>query len=239
MPRSEPKQLRLDRFLCEASGLPRRRAQTVIRAAQVLVNGAAVTDPGAHIGAHDQVSWRGRPVTAPTARYFMLNKPPGVVCATRDRRHRTVLELLDAGNRLGLHVVGRLDIDATGLVLITDDGEWSHRITAPRRKLPKTYRVVLATPLDPAAAATLERGVRLRNEPKPCAPAAVEGVGGTEVRITITEGKYHQIKRMLAAVGNHVLRLHRESIGPIRLDPQLEPGAYRELSAEELERSGS
>lgn len=221
---------RLDRFLCAASGSPRRLVQRAIRGAEVLVNGATVTDPGTHIGAADRVSWRGRPVAAPAARYFMLNKPPGVVCATRDREHRTVLDLLDVPNRAGLHVAGRLDIDATGLVLITDDGEWSHRITAPRHKLPKAYRVTLAAPPNPAAVKALETGIQLRNEPKRCAPVDVEVLAGNQVRLTVTEGKYHQVKRMFAAVGNRVLALHREAIGNIVLDPRLRPGDYRELS---------
>jgi len=146
MHHGKSKKSRLDRFLCQASGSPRRVVQRAIRAAEVLVNGAAIADPGAHVGPEDRVTWRGRELVPPSARYFMLNKPQGVISAAHDREHRTVLDLLDVPNKGGLHVAGRLDIDATGLVLITDDGEWSHRITAPRHKLPKTYRVTLAAP---------------------------------------------------------------------------------------------
>ena len=164
----------------------------------------------------------------------MLNKPAGVVCATRDRAHRTVLDLLDEPNKTGLHVAGRLDIDATGLVLITDDGEWSHHITSPRHKQPKTYRVELAEPLTDVARLALEAGVQLNGEPRPCAPAGVEVVAERVLRLTLTEGKYHQVKRMLAAVGNHVTALHRERIGSIVLDPALPEGGYRQLLPEEV-----
>lgn len=226
--------LRLDRFLCRASGVTRSRAQRAIRHAEVSVNDAALTDPGAHVGPHDRVRWRGELLGAASARYFMLNKPVGVVCASRDRGHRTVLDLLSVPNVAGLHVAGRLDIDATGLVLITDDGDWSHRVTAPRAKLPKVYRVRLAAPIEAPAVAALERGVHLRNEPKRCAPVGVERLAADVLRLTLTEGKYHQVKRMLAAVGNRVTGLHRERIGNIVLDLALGPGAYRPLTPDEI-----
>jgi len=226
--------LRLDRFLCQASGVTRSRAQRAIRAAEVEVNDAPFTDPGAHVGPHDRVRWRGEWLSVAAARYFMLNKPQGVVCASRDRGHRTVLDLLRVPNPAGLHVAGRLDIDATGLVLITDDGDWSHRLTAPRAKQPKVYRVRLDAPIDATAVAALERGVQLRNEPKRCAPVGVERLAADELRLTLTEGKYHQVKRMLAAVGNRVAGLHRERIGTIVLDLALGFGAYRALTPDEV-----
>lgn len=226
--------LRLDRFLCQARGVTRSQAQRAIRAAEISVNDAAFTDPGAHVGPHDRVRWSGELLRATSARYFMLNKPAGVVCATRDRGHRTVLDLLNVPSSPGLHVAGRLDIDATGLVLITDDGDWSHRLTAPRAKQPKVYRVMLGAPIDAPAVEELERGVHLHNEPKRCAPVGVERLAADELRLTLTEGKYHQVKRMLAAVGNRVVGLHRERIGNIVLDPTLNPGAYRALSPDEI-----
>lgn len=247
--------MRLDRFLSHAGGLTRSRAQRAIRAGEVRVAGAVVTDPGAHIDAHSAVEFAGRLIEERKPRYLMLNKPAGYVCATQDPDHRTVLDLLDAGTphglhaggcpapasmqssrgtRASLHIAGRLDRDATGLVLITDDGDWSHRVTSPRYKVPKTYRVTLAAPLDDEAAAMLRAGVRLRNEARCCAPAALEQLADSTWRVTITEGKYHQLKRMFAAVGNHVVALHRERIGALVLDPDLAPGAYRPLTAEEI-----
>jgi 16S rRNA pseudouridine516 synthase len=163
----------------------------------------------------------------------MLHKPAGCVCATADREHRTVLDLLGAERASGLHIAGRLDIDATGLVLLTDDGDWSHRLTSPRHSFPKTYRVTLDAPLG-AQAATLRAGVALRNEPRRCAPAALEPLGDNRWRVTIREGKYHQVKRMFAAVGNHVVALHRERIGRVALDPRLAPGEFRALTPDEI-----
>jgi len=226
---------RLDRLLSQTQGLTRRQAQVVIRNAEVHFNGAAVTDPGMHVGAIDRVQWRGRDITLPSSRYFMLNKPKGVVCATRDREHRTVLDLLKIQDKTGLHVAGRLDLDATGLVLITDDGEWSHRMTSPRFKCPKSYLAELAEPLDTASVSVLEMGVHLHGESKRCAPAKIELTGERTVRITVTEGKYHQVKRMFAAVGNRVASLHREQMGGIVLDPGLPAGAFRPLTPGEID----
>jgi 16S rRNA pseudouridine516 synthase len=243
--------MRLDRFLSHATGLTRSQAQRAIRAGDVRVTGAVVTDPGAHVGAHSDIELAGRAIEARQPRYLMLHKPAGCVCATEDREHRTVLDLLDAqnlsgqpvgrsrhpvsrGTRASLHIVGRLDIDATGLVLITDDGDWSHRITSPRHKVPKSYRVTLENPLSEEAAASLRAGVALRNEPRRCAPAELERLADNVWRVTITEGKYHQVKRMFAAVGNRVLALHRERIGNVALDPELAPGEHRPLTADEI-----
>jgi 16S rRNA pseudouridine516 synthase len=229
---------RLDRLLNQVAGLGRAAAQRAIRAGEVRVDGKPATDPARRVPGGARIEYRGQVVAMPAPRYFMLHKPAGVVCATRDREHRTVLDLLEVPNKAGLHVAGRLDIGATGLVLISDDGEWSHRLTSPRHKVSKTYRVTLASRLDDAAVAALRGGIRLRNEPKCCAPAAVEPLPGNEARLTVTEGKYHQVKRMLAAVGNHVKALHRERIGGIALDPALAVGRYRPLTREEIAATG-
>ncbi len=234
MTRTAPATVRLDRLLAHATGLSRVQVRAEIRNGTVQVDGETCTDPGRHVHAGARVAHAGAVVAAVQPRYFMLNKPAGVVCATSDRSHRTVLDLLNLPNPNGLHVAGRLDLDATGLVLITDDGEWSHHLTSPRHKQPKTYRVDLAEPLSDAAQQQLEAGVRLRDEPKPCAPAGVEVLAARTIRLTLTEGKYHQVKRMLAAVGNHVEALHRERIGAIALDPALAPGAARPLTAAEI-----
>lgn len=226
--------MRLDRFLSHATDLTRSQAQRAIRAGEVRVDGVPVRDPGVHVGDDADVEYGGQSLAVPGPRYFMLHKPDGVVCATRDERHRTVIDLLDVLNADDLHIAGRLDVDATGLVLITDDGEWSHRVTAPRHKFPKTYRVALAEPLNEQAANHLERGVFLKEEKQRCLPVQLERLSDTEVRVTLTEGKYHQVKRMFAAVGNHVAGLHRERIGAVMLDPDLPAGAARPLSPEEI-----
>ncbi len=230
-----PSRRRLDQWLGQARGLSRAQAQRAIRRGEVQLDGEPVTDPGRHVGAGARIEFAGEMLTAPQPRYFMVYKPVGVVCATEDRAHRTVLDLIDVHNKAGLHPAGRLDIDATGLVLVTDDGEWSHRITAPRHKVAKRYRITLAESLTEAAATALAAGVQLRGEPKRCAPAVLEKLGERDVRLTIAEGKYHQVKRMLAAVGNHVLWLHRERIGTLELDPALPEGGVRPLTHEEIQ----
>jgi 16S rRNA pseudouridine516 synthase len=231
--------MRLDRFLSHGTRLSRSQATRAVRTGEVRVNGAVVNDPGAHVRPEDRVEHRGQRVEETKPRYFMLNKPAGYVCATDDAEHPTVLALLEVSHPERLHIAGRLDIDATGLVLITDDGEWSHRITSPRHVVPKTYRVTLAESLGDDAAAELREGVWLRGEKQRCEPAGVERVTDREVRLTITEGRYHQVKRMLAAVGNHVVALHRERIGTVALDPALPAGAARPLTAEEIASLGT
>jgi len=226
--------MRLDRLLSHAAALTRSQAQHAIRAGQVTVDGVCVDDPALKVVEHAVVTLDGRPLGPPAPRYLMLHKPAGCVCATRDGTHTTVLDLLPATARAGLHVAGRLDLDVTGLVLLSDDGDWSHRVTAPRRKCPKTYRAELAEPIGEAALAALRRGVLLRGEERDTRPATIERLGPAAVRITVTEGRYHQVKRMFAAVGNRVTALHRERIGPVALDPALLPGGWRDLTAAEV-----
>lgn len=227
--------MRLDKYLCHATGLTRSRAQGVIRGGQVTVDGTVVKSPDLKLTPEAVVEWREQAVHIGGKRYYMLHKPQGVICATVDDRHRTVLDLLDVGERNGLHVAGRLDIDATGLVLLTDDGDWSHRITSPRSGCGKTYRVTLAEPLDASLVERFTEGIQLRNEKNKTRPAVLQIVASHQARLTISEGKYHQVKRMFAAVGNRVTALHRECIGALALDPALRPGEWRSLVKEEIE----
>lgn len=227
--------MRLDRYVSQAAGLSRAAVRTLLRRGAVTVDGAVVKAAGLHVLAASRVELDGRPLVLPVLRYFMLHKPVGVVCSTRDPGHPTVLGLLDLPRRELLHPVGRLDADATGLVLLSDDGAWSHGITSPRRHRNKVYRVTLAEPLAPSAVERFAAGLLLKGEEKPTLPAQLELLSPTEARVTLQEGRYHQVKRMFAALGNRVAALHREAIGPVRLDPALAPGAYRALRADEVE----
>jgi len=168
----------------------------------------------------------------------MLHKPEGYVCSTEDPDHPTVLYFLDEPVAHKLHAAGRLDIDTTGLVLMTDDGQWSHRITSPRHHCEKTYLVTLESPVAEDTADQFAHGVQLHNEKDLTNPAVLEVITPTQVRLTISEGRYHQVKRMFAAVGNHVVGLHRERIGGIRLDDDLAPGEYRALTEDEIASVG-
>lgn len=233
----EPKRPRLDFYISKTTELSRREARQAIRAGRVSIaergderlKGQTPVDP------QDNVYLDGERLTLETGpRYYMLNKPEGVVTATRDDYDPTVLSLLDPGERQDLHPVGRLDKDATGLILLTSDGEWSHRITSPRRACRKVYRVAVADPPREADVEQLREGVTLRGEDEPTCPVAVERIGERQLRLILSEGRYHQVKRMIGAVGNRVTQLHREQIGNIVLDDSLAPGAYRHLTAEEI-----
>lgn len=225
---------RLDRYLSNATALSRSQAQRAIRAGRVTVDGAQVKLASASVPDDAVVCLDESAVAPPLPRYLMLNKPRGVVCATKDPSHRTAIDLLDLPNPAGLHFAGRLDIDATGLVLISDDGQWSHRIAAPGKACGKRYRVGLERALEMADMRRLQAGVLLRGEKRPTRPARLEIVGPGECLITISEGRYHQVKRMFAAVGNRVVSLHRESIGALALDPALGAGDFRDLTEAEI-----
>jgi len=229
--------MRLDRYLSQVTPLSRSQARKAIRAGRVLVEGRLAREPALDVPLSARLELDGRGLGRPGYRYFMLNKPAGCVCATWDPQHRTVIDLLHEPVTAGLHPVGRLDLDTTGLVLLSDDGAWSHRITSPRRHTPKTYRVGLALPLSEPQAQRLCRGVVLRHEPHPTRPARLERLGEREIRLTLTEGRYHQVKRMLAALGNRVTTLHREAVAGLALDAGLAPGQYRPLTAGEILRA--
>ncbi len=225
--------MRLDQFIANSTELSRKEAKQAIVRGHVTVNEHTCKSASTHLAGHERVMLSGTPLTLPGERYLMMHKPAGVVSATTDSDHPTALDLLPANTARNLHIVGRLDADTTGLLLLTTDGQWSHRVTSPRTECPKTYRVTLSEPLTDSAVEELEQGVRLHNDPKPTRPARVTILEERIIELTISEGRYHQVKRMLAAVGNHVEELHRLQIGEVRLDASLAPGEYRELSPEE------
>lgn len=227
--------MRLDKYIATVSHLSRSDAKRLLKAGQVSVAGTTVVDPRFDVLATAEVAIEGELLRAAVPRYFMLNKPEGYISATKDRQHQTVLDLLDEDNADQLHIAGRLDIDTTGLLLITDDGQWSHRITSPNSACQKTYLLETAEPVSDEQKQHIEQGVKLDNEKRPTLPATMELVTSHIARLTITEGKYHQVKRMLAAVGNHIEVLHRERIGTISLDKALLPGDYRALTRQEID----
>lgn len=191
---------------------------------------------------HDTIRLDEAPLDPPPGSVLLLHKPAGLVCSTSDRAP-LIYDLLPPRLRQRSPVVapvGRLDKDTSGLLLLTDDGPLLHRLTSPRSHLPKTYRATLASPLSGEEAARFADGtLMLDGERTPLKPAQLEPLGEREARLTITEGRYHQIRRMFAAVGNHVLRLHREAVGPITLGPLAE-GEWRLLAGDEraaLERA--
>jgi 16S rRNA pseudouridine516 synthase len=231
--------MRLDKFLSQQLEISRAIAARELRAKKVTVNGEVVREGSFKLLPEHEVEYEGNLLQLQTGpRYFMLNKPQGYVCSTDDPDHPTILYFIEEPMAWKLHAAGRLDIDTTGLVLMTDDGQWSHRITSPRHHCDKTYRVTLESPIADDVAAQFTAGVQLHGEKNLTKPAVLEIVTPHEVRLTISEGRYHQVKRMFAAVGNHVVALHREAIGSIVLDADLEPGEYRPLTAEEIASIG-
>ncbi|WP_413284360.1 16S rRNA pseudouridine(516) synthase RsuA [Vibrio sp. MA40-2] len=226
--------MRLDKFLCDGLGATRKEATKIIKSGDVTVNNVMVKSGAHKVTDTCVVEWQNRVVKVHGPRYIMLFKPDGYVCSHEDGFNPTAFILLDEVKMENLHFAGRLDADTTGLVLITDDGKWSHKITSPKHKCEKTYRVWLVDEIGEDYVTQFEQGIELRNEREPTLPAKLEVIDSHQALLTIVEGKYHQVKRMFAALGNKVEQLHRERIGDIVLDEQLEPGEYRYLTEQEV-----
>lgn len=226
--------MRLDKYLCESTDLTRSQARSVLGSGEVTVNGEVVKRGTHLVRDGDDVRWEGEALALIGLRYIMLNKPAGYECSMRNSRHPSVMELLDVDKRDRLHTVGRLDVDTTGLILITDDGQWTHRIISPRHRCDKVYLATLADALPENAEDRFMAGILLESEDKPTLPAVLERVDERRARLTIQEGKYHQVRRMFASLGNHVLALHRERIGSLALDSDLQPGESRYLTPAEV-----
>ncbi|WP_417616842.1 16S rRNA pseudouridine(516) synthase RsuA [Oceanisphaera sp.] len=225
--------MRLDRFLSESTGLSRSVAKKALHRGDVTIDGVVVKKSDLQIDGQE-VRLEGRLLTTPSDRYLLLHKPAGYISATQDDVHPCVLQLLPPALRRNLQCAGRLDVDTTGLLLLTDDGQWSHRLRSPKKACNKVYQVDLAEPLAEDVAARFAEGLLLHGEDKATLPAQLEVITPSRVLLTIQEGKYHQVKRMFAAVGNHVSALHRLQVGSIVLDDGLAEGEWRHLSAEEI-----
>lgn len=226
--------MRLDRFLCEMNVGSRSQVKALLRQGLVTVNGKAEKEGAIQIREYfDDILFRGNKLQYQRFVYYMLNKPEGVVSATEDKTAVTVVSLLSGEGRDDLFPVGRLDKDTTGLLLLTNDGETAHRLLSPKRHVDKIYRVTLEHPLERQAAAILEQGVDIGDD-KLTLPAQVSVQDDCTILLTIQEGRYHQVKRMLQAVGNRVLALERISFGGLALDEKLKPGEYRTLTSEEI-----
>lgn len=226
--------MRLDRFIAETTGMSRKDASKVVHSGAVTVQGMVQRKGAYQVPEGAEVLWQEQQLQLQGPTYLMLHKPVGCVCANEDSQHETVFSYLDLPQAQQLHTVGRLDKDTSGLLLITNDGQWSHRITAPKRECLKVYRAWLAEPLATNVKEKFAQGLLLRGESKITAPAQLEFVTSQEVVVRLHEGRYHQVRRMFAAVGNRVDRLHREQVGSLLLDPHLAVGEYRLLTAAEV-----
>ena len=232
--------MQLERLLQKHGFGTRKGCRALIRQGRVGVNGTIVDDPFADIGTDglvfsvDDVDWPYMEFAT-----LMLNKPAHYECSRKPQHHPSVLELLPVQLReREVQPIGRLDEDTTGLLLITDDGQLNHVLSSAKRKVPKVYIATTKHPLDAEQIGKLLAGVLLNDEPEPIAAAGAEIVAEHQLRLTVTEGKYHQVKRMVAAAGNRVEALHRERVGELTLPDDLKPGEWRWLTPADLEKLG-
>lgn len=226
--------MRLDKFLCDTAGLTRTEAKNAVKKGQIAVNGQVQKTADFKVKeTTDTVTFQGKPLSYAAFHYYMLHKPAGVITATEDKKESTVMDILREEKVKNLFPVGRLDKDTEGLLLITDDGELAHNLLSPKKHVDKEYLVKVRDSISEEDCKKLAEGVDIGDE-KPTAPAKVERVAEKEILLTIREGRFHQVKRMLQAVGNEVLYLKRLSMGSLRLPKDLEKGAYRPLSEEEI-----
>jgi 16S rRNA pseudouridine516 synthase len=226
--------LRLDKYISNATDLSRTDVKKLIKAGQVSIDGELAKSGSQKLTNDQEVAIEGSTIQLMATRYFMMNKPVGVVSATKDHTNPTALDLIYEHRNDQLQIAGRLDIDTTGLLLITDDGQWNHIVTSPRTDCKKVYLVELENPVGKDYQRKLEAGIALEGEKRRCLPASMEVIDDHHIRLCISEGKYHQVKRMMTSLGNQVISLHRLQIGGIELDPDLEPGDYRPLTDDEI-----
>lgn len=231
--------MRLDKFLSKATELSRKDAKKILHAGEITVNDTIIKDGSLHIDIiNDEVLWAGEVLSVANGnRYILLYKPDGFECTLKPKEYPMVTELIAVPEVASLRIAGRLDVDTTGALLLSDDGAWLHRVTSPKRHQPKRYEITLANPMtaDEQALAIkqIAHGILLDGETEKTRPAELSFVDDTHAVLILTEGKYHQVKRMMAYFGNKVIALHRASIGSITL-AGLEIGECRFLSADEV-----
>lgn len=232
--------IRLDKYLCEMEAGTRSEVKAFIKKGRVTVNGEIAKSPEQKVDeTKDTVTLDGHSFSYQKYFYYMLHKPAGVVTAVRDHHDQTVLDLLVDAPGKDLSPVGRLDKDTEGLLLITNDGALAHRLLSPVKHVPKTYLVHTKKPVTSQMCEKLEAGVEIGDE-TPTAPAKTKLLSDTDcgLLLTITEGRFHQVKRMLQAVGNEVVYLKRLSMGALVLDETLSKGSWRALTEEEKAQLG-
>ena len=227
--------VRLDKVLSELGVASRRELKQMIRSGRVSVNGQTVTEPEKHIDPEkDELCLDGAALRLRRFRYFMMDKPAGVLSVTEDRKQQAVLDLLPPElKRLGLFPVGRLDKDTEGLLILTNDGGFAHRVISPKAGVEKRYRAEVEGVPDEEDARAFAQGLILADGTR-CLPAKLEITGGSVCFVTVMEGKYHQVKRMLASRGKPVQRLRRLSVGELEIGEDLGPGGFRELEENDL-----
>ena len=228
--------IRLDKFLSDLGIAGRKELKQIIRSGRVTVDGKSVCVPETKVDCeHSAVAMDGRVLVYAKFHYYMMDKPCGVLTATEDGRQKTVLDLVTPEmRRMGIFPVGRLDKDTSGLLLLTDDGEFAHRVISPKSSVEKLYYAKVDGIPNEEDAAAFEKGIVLSDGTQ-CLPAVLKISGDNSCYVTVMEGKYHQVRRMLASRGKTVLELRRLSIGALALDDTLSPGEFRELEQCEID----
>ena len=233
--------MRLDKFISKATELSRKDCKKILHAGEVTVNGEVVKDSSLHIDeVGDDIEWAGEPLSVAMGnRYLLLYKPEGFECTLKPKEWPIVTDLIDVPQLGRLRIAGRLDVDTTGALLLSDDGGFLHRVTSPKHHVAKVYELTLAEPMTEAQQAfaikELAKGIMLEDEYDKTKPAELSFSDATHAKLVLTEGKYHQVKRMMGYFGNKVIELHRASIGNITL-AGLEKGESRFLTAEEIDQ---
>lgn len=221
--------MNISQFIAKHSGLGKRHAKKLIDTGQVFLNHQPITDGNLPLGKFDHLSANGEILQARTARYILLHKPIGILSATTDKTHRTVIDLIDQPWANELHLAGRLDRATSGLVILTNDSHFSESLTSPENHVPKTYLVHTDQPIPETVLQQFRDGMSFEKENTRSAPAIVELLSETSCRLTIHEGLHHQIKRMFLRFNIRVTQLHRESIGPYQIGT-LQPGEWMNFS---------
>lgn len=233
--------MRLDKFLSKATELSRKDCKKVLHAGEITVNGDVVKDSSQHIDEiNDEILWAGEPLSVATGnRYLLLYKPEGFESSLKAKEYPLVTDLIAVPELSSLRIAGRLDVDTTGALILSDDGQFLHRVTSPKHHVAKTYEITLADPMDVTqqqnAINEIAKGILLDAEYEKTKPAKLSFHDATHATLILTEGKYHQVKRMMAYFGNKVIALHRASIGSITLDG-LEKGECRFLTQTEIDQ---
>ena len=231
--------MRLDKFISKATELSRKESKKILHAGEVTVNDEVVKDSGQHVDIlNDEVMWANEPLSVATGnRYILLHKPEGFECTLKVKEHPIVTELIAVPELGSLRMAGRLDVDTTGALLMSDDGKWLHRVTSPTHEHAKVYELTLADAMDSDAQANaiaeVAEGILLEGDHEETKPAVLEFIDDTHARLTLEQGKYHQVKRMMGYFGNRVTELHRASVGHITLEG-LEKGDSRFLTSDEV-----
>jgi 16S rRNA pseudouridine516 synthase len=229
---------RLDRFISEHCQVNRKAVRLFVAQKRIRVDSIIANDVAQQIDRFSRICFDDDVLQANQAHYIMLHKPVGVVCATKDEQHKTVIDLLgeqwSVTDKESLHIVGRLDLNTSGLVLLTNDSRWSERLTSPEHKVEKCYRVTLAKPINTEYITAFAQGMYFSYEDITTQPAKLTIVSTYVAQVILTEGRYHQIKRMFGRFRNPVIALHRQSIGQLTLDDSLTSGGNRALLKAEV-----